>query len=43
VRILRFIFDVTVEIIKGFREDWREVKRETRDDLRSVLKGTPEP
>lgn len=43
MRLLRFFFDVIVEIVNGFREDWREVKRETRDDLRSVIKGTPDP
>jgi hypothetical protein len=42
VKILRLIFDVTMEIIKGFREDWREVKRETRDDVRTVTRGTPD-
>lgn len=42
MNLLRFAFDVVVEIIRGFREDWREVKRETRDDLRTFTRGTPE-
>jgi hypothetical protein len=42
VKVLRFIFDFAVEVVKGIREDWPEVKREIRDDVRTITRGTPE-
>jgi hypothetical protein len=42
IRGARFAWDLTVVFALGFRDDWREIRREARSDLRSVTRGTPD-